>query len=232
MRYGYLLLMLALLACDDKPIVIDLGTDFFPLRTGREWSYTMDKTSYSFINEPFEEHYELNIKVTDSILANGVTTYLLVVYTRSNSTESWQVQETWSARITNNQVIQNEGNISRVKLIFPVGPTTSWNGNQYNNEPPFLENYGATPEQLLYRIENYNQQKEIGGGLNFDRTLVVVVSNLSDPIIGQDLQKETYARGVGLIQKEVTQLEFCNQGTCTGLRKGVRYTQTLTSYVP
>lgn len=232
MRYGCLLLILMLLACDDKPIGIDLGTDFFPLRTGRQWSYSIDKTTYSYLNNPAEQHYELNIKVADSLITDGSTTYSLIISTRNNNTEQWQVQESWSARIFGNQVIQNESNINLVKLIFPVGPTTSWDGNQYNNEPPFLENYQATPNQLLCRIENYNQPKELEGGLNFERTLTVVVSNLSDPIIGQDLQKETYARGVGLIQKEVSQVEFCNQGNCTGLRQGVRYIQTLTSYVP
>jgi hypothetical protein len=231
MRYCWLIIVV-LLACEDKPVKVDLGTNFFPLRTGQEWTYSINKTTYSYLNDPIEESFELNIAATDSVISNGITTYSILVSSRNSSTESWQVIASWSARIKGNQALQNESNITRVKLTFPVGPATVWDGNAYNNEPPFLADYGATQEQLLFRIENFDQPKELQGGLNFENTLTVVVSNLFDPIIGQDLQKETYARGVGLIQKEVTQLVFCNQGSCTGRQQGVSYTQTLTSYAP
>lgn len=232
MRYGSIFLILVLLACEDKPVTVELGTDFFPLRTGREWTYSVNKTTYSYLSAPVEESYELKIAVTDSTLINGIVTYSLVVSTRSTSNNEWQTEQSWSARISGNQAIQNESNITRVKMIFPVGANTVWDGNQYNNELPFLEDYVTTAEQRLFRVEDFNEAKELSSGLNFTGTLTVVISNLFDPIIGQDLQKETYARNVGLIYKEVTQLVFCNQGSCTGLQQGVSYTQTLTSYVP
>lgn len=232
MRYGSIFLILVLLACEDKPVTVELGTDFFPLRTGREWTYSVNKIIYSYLSAPVEESYELKIAVTDSTLINGIVTYSLVVSTRSTSNNEWQTEQSWAARISGNQAIQNESNITRVKMIFPVGANTVWDGNQYNNEPPFLEDYVTTAEQRLFRVEGFNEAKELSSGLNFTGTLTVVISNLFDPIIGQDLQKETYARNVGLIYKEVTQLVFCNQGSCTGLQQGVSYTQTLTSYVP
>lgn len=232
MRYGSIFLILVLLACEDKPVTVELGTDFFPLRTGREWTYSVNKTTYSYLSVPVEESYELKIAVTDSTLINGIVTYSLVVSTRSTSNNEWQTEQSWAARISGNQAIQNESNITRVKMIFPVGANTVWDGNQYNNEPPFLEDYVTTAEQRLFQVEDFNEAKELSSGLNFTGTLTVVISNLFDPIIGQDLQKETYARNVGLIYKEVTQLVFCNQGSCTGLQQGVSYTQTLTSYVP
>ncbi|MBX2893948.1 MAG: hypothetical protein KF763_00795 [Cyclobacteriaceae bacterium] len=231
MKYSLIVLMLALLACEDKPINMEWGTDFFPLRTGREWTYNISKTTYSYLGTPIEESYELNIAVTDSTIANGIVTYLLVASNRSANNE-WQPVQSWSVRISGNEVIQNESNIMRVKMIFPVGSSTKWDGNQYNNEPPFLKDYITTAEQRLFRIENFNQPKELSSGLNFASTVTVVISNLFDPIIGQDVQKETYARQVGLVFKEVTQLVFCNQGACAGQRQGVSYTQTLTSYVP
>ena len=160
MRYCWLIIVV-LLACEDRPVKVDLGTDFFPLRTGQEWTYSINKTTYSYLNDPIEESFELNIVVTDSLNSNGITTYSILVSSRNNSTESWQVIASWSARISGNQALQNESNITRVKLTFPVGPATVWDGNLYNNEPPFLKDYGATPEQLLFRIENFNQPKGI-----------------------------------------------------------------------
>ncbi len=231
MRYGWIFFVV-LLACEDKPVKVDLGTDFFPLRTGQEWTYAINKTTFSYVTNPVEESYQLHLAVTDSAISNGVTTYTILVSSRNSATENWQVNASWSARIMGNQAILNESNITRIKLAFPVGPATVWDGDAYNNEPPFLKDYGATADQLLFRIENFNQQKELSGGLNFESTLTVVIRNLFDPIIGQDLQKETYARGVGLVYKEVTQLVFCNQGSCTGKQQGVSYTQTITSYVP
>jgi hypothetical protein len=232
MRYGWLFFIVIVWACEDNPIRVDLGTDFFPLQTGQEWTYSISKTTYSYLSDPMEESYELKIVVADSIIKNGLPTYSIFISTRNNSSENWQIQESWSARISGNQAIQNESNITRVKLTFPVGPNTVWDGNQFNNEPPFLEDYVTTPEQRLFRIKDFNQPKELAGGLNFESTLTVVVSDLFDPIIGRDLQKETYARGIGLIHKEVSQLVFCNQGTCVGKQQGVSYSQTLISYVP
>jgi len=232
MRYGWIFLFLVLLACEDKPIVVELGTDFFPLHKGQEWTYTIEKTTYSFLNDPVEESFELNISVTDSTIISGTLTYSLVLATRNHASEPWLINESWSARISGNQAIQNESNITRVKLTFPVGPATVWDGNQYNNEPPFLDDYVTTADQRLFRIENFNASKDLSTGLNFESTVTVVVSNLYDPIIGEDIVKETYARNVGLVYKEVSQLVFCNQGSCTGQQQGIRYRQTLTSYVP
>ncbi|MCW5910963.1 MAG: hypothetical protein KIT62_07810 [Cyclobacteriaceae bacterium] len=231
MRYGWIFI-LALLTCNDKPVTVDLGTDFFPLRTGREWTYSVSKTTYTYLSEPVTESYQLKIAIADSTLANGIASYFILISTRNTTGNPWQVVSSWSAHISGNQVIQNESNITRVKMIFPVGPATVWDGNQYNDEPPFLEDYVTTPGQRLFRIENYNQPKDLASGLNFESTLTVVISDLSDPIIGEDIQKEIYARNIGLVQKEVSQLVFCMQGSCTGLQQGTRYTQTLTSYVP
>jgi len=232
MRYASLLLLLVVWACEDKPVTVDMGTDFFPLRTGREWTYSVNQTTYSYLNAPQEHEYELKITVTDSTITQGVVTYSLVLATRNSAEEDWEVNQSWSAQVRGHEAIQNESNVTRVKMVFPVGKTTVWNGNLYNDEPPFLEDYVTSADQQLCRIENFDESKELSSGLNFNSTLTVVISNLIDPIIGQDVQKEIYARHVGLIVKDVTQLVYCNQGSCSGLQQGIRYTQTLTSYVP
>ncbi|MBX2916713.1 MAG: hypothetical protein KF856_15695 [Cyclobacteriaceae bacterium] len=232
MRYSSIFLMLVLLACEDKPVVVDLGTDFFPLRTGREWTYTIRQTAFSYLADPVETSYQMRVAVTDSVLINTSTTYFMEVSTRSNPTEMWQPAATWSASLTGNQLIQNESNVTRVKMVFPIGPTTVWDSNTFNNEAPFLRDYVTTAQQRLSTIENFNQPRSLSTELNFEHTLTVVIRNLFDPIIGEDIQKETYARGTGLIAKEVSQAIFCTQGSCTGKKQGVSYTQTLISYVP
>ncbi|MBX2901696.1 MAG: hypothetical protein KF775_18750 [Cyclobacteriaceae bacterium] len=233
MKYTWLIWVGLLVACgDEKPVSIDWGLDYFPLRVGQEWTYAIHKTTYSYLNAPVESDYQQRISVIGSTTATTITTYTLQIETRTEAAGPWQIVETWTARVQGSQLIVNESNINRVKLVFPVGPATTWDGNQYNNEPPFLTGYVTTPQQRLYRIEDYRVPRQLQSGLNFDNTLTVVLSNLYDAIIGQDLQKEVYAHNVGLIFKEVLQLEFCTTGGCSGQQRGEAYTQTLIDYVP
>jgi len=207
---------------------------YFPLRVGNYQVYQVDETDFqhSSCNDTnlSPKSYELKVLIYDSLKnAEGSYTYNIHRYTRPDSTQTWSDLDTWSARVTTNQVIVNEGNTSYVKLIFPLVNNSKWNGNQFNN---------LAEED--YILKNFNQSYQLSNGKKYATTLTVEESNIPDFFVKYDKRIEVYAPSVGLIYKETTQLSyFTNQCTtpsmtcCYGhqeVASGIIYSQTLSSY--
>lgn len=199
---------------------------YFPLRVGNYQIYRVDETdiqhsSCNDTNLP-SKSYELKVLIYDSLKnAEGGYSYLIHRYTRPDSTQTWSDLDTWSARVTANQVIVNEGNTSYAKLIFPLVNNSKWNGNQYNN---------LAEEE--YILKNFNQSYQLSNGKKYTTTLTVEQSDNQDFFVYQDKRLEVYAVSVGLIYKETTQLTYF-QEPCYGQQKvktGIVYFQTLKNY--
>lgn len=123
MRKGlsvFLVFSLVIFSCsEDEPVIPDLGLDYYPLKVGNFVLYQVDETDILQSVET-KTSYELKVTVTDSsINQQGVVTYFLVREKRVNSSSQWESVDTWSCHMLNNRVVQNEGNILFVKLVFP-----------------------------------------------------------------------------------------------------------------
>ncbi len=226
----FLLILLILPACgSEDPINTDIGIDYFPLKTGSQWIYNVEETSINLSVETKVE-YELRVTVVDSIKNDlGLYTYIFLRETRATEMDAWQSLNTWSTMFSNNQVIQNEANLNLVKLIVPLFEGSRWNGNQYNNLPDNGNLFNGQNSATYQAIE-FDKPVSLDTNLSFDKTTTVVQNDFTDPIVGTDQRKEVYARTVGLIYKEVIQLEYCTDDPCLGQQrvdKGVRYNQTL-----
>lgn len=196
---------------------------YFPVRVGNYQIYQVTETDIQHFScgdssEP-TKIYELKVLVFDSVKnAEGGYTYLIHRYTRSDSTQSWTDLDTWSARVSSNQVIVNEGNTSYVKLVFPLANNGKWNANLYNN-------LGAEYDTL----RNLGKPYQLNNGKKYSSSLTVMQADNRDFFVFQDKRFEVYAPLVGLIYKESTQLTYL-QGTCYGQQQvasGVIYFQTL-----
>jgi len=229
----FVLLILILTACgSEDPISTEIGINYFPLRTGSQWIYQVEET---VINQSVEEKtiYELRITVVDSIKNDqGAYAYIFNRATRTAAESPWQSVGTWSAFVNKNQVIQNESNINFVKMIFPLFSGSRWDGNQYNNLPDNGNLFNGQGSET-YALTELDDPMILSTGLEFQQTSTIIQNNFLDPIVGTDQRQEVYARDVGLIFKEVIQLEYCSTPSCLGQQKvdkGVMYVQTLTSY--
>jgi hypothetical protein len=234
MKRGYLLfiVLVSLIRCSDEDsISTDVGMNYFPLQTGDNWIYEVEET---IINQTMETNtYDLRVTVIDSVKnLNGGYTYIFHRDKRALETDPWESFETWTAKLSMNQLIQNEGNELFVKLIFPISNDLIWNGNQFNNLPNSGNLFNGKGSEF-YQTTEYDQSKALTTNLEFDKTITIIQNDFDDPIVGKDVRKEVYAREVGLIYKEVTQLEYCSVGDCLGQQKvdkGVIIIQTLKSY--
>lgn len=220
-----------LLSCSSEEAVNpDFGYTYFPLRTGIRWIYQIDETTIIQSQETTRS-YELRVTITDSVNSQGNVDYILTRDIRTSASDSWQGSETWSARIQNNQLIQNENNSLFVKLIFPPSRGLFWNGNQFNNLPEHGNLFNGSNSESYY-IMGYDLPFRIGT-TEYPESLMVVHNNFDDAIVGKDQRHEIYTPNVGLIYKEVRQLEYCSTPDCLGqqkIDKGVIYIQSLKEY--
>ncbi|NJM26269.1 MAG: hypothetical protein HC859_13025 [Bacteroidia bacterium] len=160
--------------------------------------------------------------MVDSIIsANGVA-YVMHQSTRPSSAADWMYADTWTVYKQYPRLIIKEGNTDFVKIAFPATTGRTWNGNEYND-------MGADEYEVTSINATYN-----AGDLNFPDALVVTQSNNEDYIVFLDQRTEVYAPGVGLIQKNTTQLRYCTiDPNCVGQQQvldGIVYSQTLKEY--
>ncbi|MDZ7647469.1 MAG: hypothetical protein U5K54_09945 [Cytophagales bacterium] len=196
------------------------------------WIYQIEETTIIQSQETMFD-YELRVTITDSVhnWSTNQDTYIITRETRTSSANLWQALDTWSARIENNELIQKEGNTLFVKFIFPPSLELFWNGNQFNN---LLNNgnlFNGSNSQS-YRISAYDHLFRIGSTA-YPESLIVVQNNFVDAIVGKDQRYEVYTPNIGLVYKEMIQLEYCSTPDCLGqqkIDKGVMYVQSLKEY--
>jgi len=218
---------------EDEPVVPDMGFEYYPLKVGRYYIYQVNETSISQSIET-KTAYELKVTISDSTVnERGLTTYVLVREKRANPSAVWQSLDTWSVKLIDNRIVQNEANVIFVKLIFPPSVNLGWDGNQFNNLPDNGNLFNESGSEQYY-IANLNEAISLSAGFETDNSLTVVQNDFSDEIVGIDERKEIYASGVGLIYKEVRQLEYCtSSASCLGqqkIDKGVILIQSLKEY--
>jgi hypothetical protein len=196
--------------------------EYMPLSLGVFQVYAVHEIRYQ-LGVPETLAYQLKVLVTDSFpSAGGNYTYVLTRSKRETGGE-WNYLDTWSARVNDSEFVVNEANISYLKVRLPLVAGNLWNGNTYNV---------AGDDE--YRLTDLQITQEAGGAVYPDCIYVLQADN-EDYIVFLDQRHEIYARNVGLIYKEVTQLSYCTstaQG-CLGqqvIESGVVFKQTIMEY--
>lgn len=197
--------------------------EYMPLRKGLYHIYDVSETVY--VNGPEGEvnRYQLKTSITDSVPGiNGYYKYIITRNTRANAAEAWRPADTWSVTFNQREAIVQEGNISFVKLALPLAANRTWNGNLYNNLGEDTYSIG------------FFAQAAAAGTFNFTDALEVIQSDEQDPIVGNDVRKEIYVRGVGLVKRSEQIITYCsNSAACIGkqiIESGVVKEMVLTAY--
>jgi hypothetical protein len=186
------------------------GLDFFPLEVGRYSIYSSEEIRYA-LSEPETIRYDLKVVATESFANDeGGETFVLHRYRRSDGGE-WMPDETWSAFVRQNQAIVSQGNVPYVVLEFPLEEGMRWNGNAYNTARKFYT--GTDTDEYL--VTSVNETVQLGEQTYSD-CVVVLQEDEEDDILYKDFRREVYARDIGLIRKETTQLKYCSRDECLG----------------
>ena len=225
-RITVLFILLFSFSCDRESAHPDsslLGLEYFPLFQGSYRVYDAQQIEYTVLGEEISTNYQLK-EETFKLFQNDdeEEIYPINRYIRKNENEEWILDAVWSARNNNYLALITEENIPFQKLAFPVNEGVKWNGNAFN-----------TYEQEEYYYQDIGQNFTTDIGDEYTNTVIVVQNDLLDKIVKTDYRIEVYAKNIGLIHKETTQLSYCTDPDCLGLEiveSGLIYRQSLIDY--
>lgn len=203
--------------------------EYLPLRKGWFQIYQVDETRYQ-LGSPETSRYQLKTLVADSFPnAEGDYTYVVRVSKKPEGKDQWLPNGTHSVRLNAKEAVLSVTSTPYVVLSFPAVEGLSWNGNVYNDEINPSTNAGAD----VYAIEQVGLR--VLNNIEFPDCVTVLQEDNNETIVFKDQRREVYARDVGLILKETTQLYYCNDEdkNCIGqeiIDEGIIYKQEILSY--
>jgi hypothetical protein len=202
-KYLFIFVIVSLLfSCKkDEPIVLqDVGYDYFPTGLGHFVTYACDSIVFPDIGTNTET-YKFKIKeVIDSAFTDNsgrpavrIARYKKWVQydTLPVTDTTWHLQDIWWANLTNTTAEVVEENTRFIKLAFPVELNKVWDGNAQNSLGKTDYEYTSVDEPLNL------------GGTNYEKTLNVNQSNDINNLLYYKKDDEKYAKGVGMIFKEL-----------------------------
>lgn len=200
-----------LFSCTKKSdLTLDYGYEYFPLEVGKYWVYNIDSTIYirhpdgSIIPEVRSSQLKEQI-VGSHIDGSGNEVYKIERFDRANPSLPWTIRDVWVSHIENNQAHRVEENYRFIKMIFPIKENgIPWDGNAFIDKLTTISVGGETLQPFEYWAYEY-QEVDLSryvGGFDFDSTLTVLQVD-EDNHIKRRYSKEVYAKGVGLVEKEM-----------------------------
>ncbi len=203
--------------CHDRltnPVYDDSA--YFPLEVGNYWIYRVTTETYATTNTSTKQTYQIQQKISSSYTRNEQVVFVIDESTRPTDQSPWKLKSIHTAYKNLVEVVNQEGNVPVVKLLFPVSATTSWNTNLYNANPP-----------ALLRYQDAGRPFSVGK-LNFNDTVSVLGTNDST-LVSQEKYLRVYARSTGCVYQEDRSLAFCQRSAdCIG--KGIVESGTITKW--
>ncbi len=203
--FSLLFVCVILASCkkDDEPVVVDLGYDYFPNQVGTYIIYEVDSTGFGIDGEVHLEYQVMEVLAEEFVDGENQLAIKVERFTRIDESDLWVLSDVWTQKRTNQSAQRIEEDVRYVRLGFPVEVDKTWNGNAYNTMEPW--NYKITEVDV----------PAIYNGLSFEQTATVFQRNNVN-LIDQELASEVYARGVGLVYKQLTDIEI-QQGDMIGV---------------
>ena len=202
----------------DEKITVDAGYDYFPLKTGHTIIYDVDSIVYDDFFQPVRiDTFRFQVKeVVESVFVDGQgrEAWRLERYKKSSDTTDFVIQQVWTAVRTATTAEKVEENYRYIKLTFPVKENKSWDGNSYNNL--------AYQE---YKYSGINEPAQINNQY-FEETVRVIQGD-DENLIEKYYAEERYARNVGMVYKEITDVK---KAVTQQITSGLIYTMRINSY--
>jgi hypothetical protein len=197
----------------------DQGKEFYNSKTGSWITYHVDSFVFSDFNPQVQQidtfRYDLKELIAGQFADNtGRETNRIELYKRKDSSENWSLDRIITSNLTDISLEKTENNIRYVKLIFPVGPSRTWNGNYFNSE-----------EAWEYSYQDLNSPQTINGHV-FNETLTVLeLDSINNTFIRKGFAKEIYAKNIGMIYRQTDTVEVQNN-----IKRGLYYRQAITDW--
>ena len=225
---GLLSFVLLLNSCKkDDPFQPDFKYDYFPVDSGHWVIYDVDSIFFDDFNMRVDTfHYQIRELIESTFIDNeNRETQRIERYRREDSASLWQITDVWFANRTRTVAEKVEENLRFIKLVFPLEEGKTWFGNQYIDATGELE----WMEEWEFEITALDEAETING-MALDSVLTVSQTDQENPL-EKIFAEEKYARGVGLVYKELWHLEKQNfSAPWTEAEKGFILKMTVHDY--
>ena len=207
------LLLLLGSSCKDSQTLLEIAPDssqeYFPLEIGKYLTYTVDSVYFKEDAEPDTVRILAREEITDTLRDNeGELYYRVERLERANDREPWEIRQVLALKRTDMQAERIENNQRFINLTFPFLRNAIWDGIGFNSDSLQLAVRGEVIE--IYKDwESQYDEIFVPQAVNtflFDSTVTVFHAN-SNNFIEQRFNKEVYAKGIGLVMKEMSILD-------------------------
>lgn len=197
-RIGFLALfgaVILIFSCKkDEEQIIDIGYDYFPNQVGTFIEYEVDSVHYGITVDT--SHFFLREELVEQFIDGENQSAMRVErFKRTTEDDPWVLVDIWVQKRTTTTAERVEENQRYVRLVFPVQQGKTWDGNAQNNFETWQHSYGAMDQP--YSI----------AGINFTGSITIQQRNNVN-LVDQEISTETYVRGVGLVHRRLTDLNF------------------------
>lgn len=232
--------LVALSACKEESFKdeADFGYAYLPSDLDYWQEYEVDSIFYDDVSTPstidtshfyIREYYE-----SQFLNASGEENIRVEQYRKQNITDAWYLYQVGSVQVNANSFQRNFKDLRFLNLIFPIRQGVEWQGHSYIDafDEASLEyldpnkydwSYEYLEVDLPYNLSNFS----------FDSCLFVLQID-EENLFEKKYSKEIYARGVGLVEKEMiilnTQAPPSGASFFERAESGFIYKQTLINY--
>ena len=189
--------VLLVLSCNETKEVgpENLGYDYYPIELGQYRIYEVEEINYKLIG--FDtSHYQLRETIIDSIKSEDQTNYLIRRDKRDTAIDEWETDSVWTFTQTDRYLAITENNVPFIKLTFPVSSGKEWDGNSLNSKSERFYYYQAMDSTIVDSIAQ-------------DDHIRMIIEDIPRNVVNQDERSEVYIKGLGLVHKYYTTLQFC-----------------------
>ncbi len=211
-----------LASCEQTPDGFQIEQDeaYFPLAIGKYILYEVDSTIYDPTGGAHVRTSRTLMKeeIVDTLRDNtGNLLYKTERSIRAAEGLPWQVVKVFTASIQGAQAIVTEDNLRFIKMVFPLRRNNSWNGNVYFSPNLIVRVAGESLEMFkdwTYKVEEKDQPLS-AGSFTFAEVATIREAD-SENLIELRRSKSQYAKGIGLIYRELWILDTQCIEACQG----------------
>lgn len=196
-------LLVFMFSCEEKTAEPDtiFATDYYPLEVGKYLIFEIDSVIFNSTIANDSGHWQIKEEIVDTFYdAQQTLNYRIERSKRKDDSSVWQLEYTWSAKNNNGTIEKTENNLTFIKLPSTLSLNKSWDGTAYLSDLSEIPVERTCDNLSFLEDWNYICTEISNNSALYEQTISITQSG-ADNLIEKDYAIETYAKGIGLIEK-------------------------------
>jgi hypothetical protein len=209
----FIMMMTCMSCVKNESTTVDLESDkqYYPLSVGKYRDYVVDSILYRQGRFLDSVHTLIHEEILDKYRDTIGDVFTISRSIRKKAVDPWLRTATYTVRLHQNKIIYNVANLNFIPLTFPIRVPLQWDGlAMINTDQSFDvngENMAIYQNWDIFKIKEAPKTEKIGSS-NFNSVVTIIQTDVED-IVSRRYAVEKYAKGIGLVFKEMMVLD-CN----------------------